>query len=45
MLSIGLLLVVLALVFTILSAVGKFPLWIPVLLLVLVHLVGAVPFR
>jgi len=38
--SIVMLLVVLSLVFTIISAIGKLPLWPAVLMLVLVHLVG-----
>jgi hypothetical protein len=43
MLSVTLLLVIAAFVCTIASALGKCPLWIPVLLLVVVHLLGLMP--
>jgi len=43
MLTISLLLVLTAFVVTILSAIGKAPLWVAVLLLVLVHLLAVLP--
>jgi hypothetical protein len=43
MLSVTLLLVLAAFVCTIGSALGKCPLWVPVLLLVLVHLLAILP--
>ena len=43
--TIALILVVLALVFTIGSAVGKLPLWPACLCLVLVHLIVGLPLR
>lgn len=45
MLTVTLLLVLSAFVVTIASAMGKAPLWIAVLLLVLIELVRAVPIR
>lgn len=43
MLSVTLLLVVAAFICTIASALGKCPLWVAVLLLVVVHLLGSLP--
>ena len=43
--TLTLLLVLLALVFTVASVVGKLPLWSAVLLLVILHLIAAVPLR
>lgn len=43
--SIALILVIVALVFTLGAAMGKLPLWPAVLMLVLVHLLGAYPLR
>ena len=40
--SIELVLVVAALICTIISALGRLPVWIPVLLLCLAHLVGGI---
>lgn len=45
MLSIALLLVLAAFVVTIAAAMGKAPLWVAVLLLVLVHLFTLLPMR
>lgn len=43
MVTVSLMLVVVAFVCTIASAVGRCPVWVPVLLLTLVHLLGAFP--
>ena len=43
MLTVTLLLVLAAFVCTIASALGKCPMWIPVLLLVVVHLLAVLP--
>ena len=43
MLSVTFLLVLAAFIATIASAIGKCPLWVPVLLLVLVHLLAILP--
>jgi len=43
--TIALLLVLAAFVVTIASAIGKAPLWVAVLLLVIVHLLGVLPIR
>ena len=43
MLTVTLLLVIAAFICTIAAALGKCPLWIPVLLLCVVHLVAAIP--
>jgi hypothetical protein len=45
MLTVTLLLVLAAFVVVVASALGKAPLWVAVLLLVVVHLVGLVPVR
>ena len=43
--TIALLLVLAAFVVTIASAIGKAPLWVAVLLLVVVHLLGVLPIH
>jgi len=45
MLTLTLLLVLAAFVVTIASAIGKAPLWVAVLLLVMIHLLSVVPIR
>jgi hypothetical protein len=45
MLTVTLLLVLLALVVTLAHALGKAPLWVAVLLLVIAHLLGSLPLR